>query len=291
MRRNPLTFDNRFDPEPMTRYPRSRAVASIVTPPRQRAQVQRLAESPHTFRVVVLDSAPQIYAQDLKTLSQPGCITLVIDLENVQYNDLVSRFPGTYTPASAGVALYSAFTYLHRLGDVLYAEGILLNAGARNGLMNLFNTDLDRLGVYIPSSPVTRAYGSEKTHELAKKVSDADVALGRASGWDDENTPYAPEYLHGYIASHTNSDMSRRGIVSEVRWEQCVADWVALSELPAARARPGRGEPWLLFPPRPGEYHPEVARRLKKYAETINTYFPAFIESLFDDFGGAVFRI
>jgi hypothetical protein len=85
--------------------------------------------------------------------------------------------------------------------------------------------------------------------------------------------------------------MSRRGIVSPNNYSQCIADWVALSELPSARARPGRGEPWLLLPPKPGAFPPDVTEALQKFGDNVNTYFPAFAQSLLDDLDGAVFRI
>ena len=71
-RRNPLVFDNRFDPKAVRRSG-SRVVASLVAPPAQRAQVERLADSPHTFRVVLVDEASDYYDNEgLATLSQPG---------------------------------------------------------------------------------------------------------------------------------------------------------------------------------------------------------------------------
>ena len=58
-----------------------------------------------------------------------------------------------------------------------------------------------------------------------------------------------------------------------------------------ARARPGRGEPWHLFPPRPGEYPPDIKENQQKFSEAINADFPPFIQSLLDDLDGAVIRL
>jgi hypothetical protein len=289
-KKNPLIFDNRFDPEPMNRYPRSRAVASIVAPPRQRAQVERLADSPHTFRVLVLDRTVNGYAEDYAQFSQPGCITLLLGLQDTYNSDFVSRYPGVYTPATGGVALYSAFTFLHRMGDLL-AAGIqtVLSGNANGGVDDLLYTGSDRMLSYVPRyrgkpPPYVPTEASRETRRLAEAL--ARGKFEYEGHWIDQQ-----EYLRSYIASSTNSDMSRRGIVSTTTYSQCVADWVALSEMPSARARPGRGEPWLLLPPKPGAFPPDVDKALRKFADNVNTYFPAFVQSLLDDLDGAVFRI
>jgi len=289
-KKNPLIFDNRFDPEPMKRYPRSRAVASIIAPPRQRAQVERLADSPHTFRVLVLDRTINGYAEDYAQFSQPGCITLLLGLQETYNSDFASLYPDEYTPVTGGVALYSAFTFLHRMGDLL-ATGIelVLSGAAAEGVAHLMSTRADRMLSYVPRyrgtpPPYVMTEASRETRRLAE-------ALARGKFESDEQWIWQQEYLRSYIASSTNSDMSRRGIVSTNTYNQCLADWVALSELPAARARPGRGEPWLLLPPKPGAFPPDVTKALQKFADSVNTYFPAFVQSLLDDLDGAVFRI
>ncbi len=264
---NPLVFDNRFGPDPMARYPRSRVVASIVAPPRQRAQVERLAESPHTFRVVVLDKRDPA-EKTLAAYSEPGTITLVTALDVYKVGGL-----------AAGANLFSAFTYLHRLGDQLVAFGVnvVLAGQPETGVLYTFSEN--QPSRYLPANRP-----SPETMRLAERL---------AETWDFRFEGVSLSQMWQYVTTHTNSDMSRRGMVpaSEGGYDQCVADWFALSELPAARARRGRGEPWLLFPPRPGEYGPEVERVLARYADTINEYFPAFAQSLFDDLDGAVYRI
>jgi hypothetical protein len=290
-KKNPLTFDNRFEPEPMGRYPRSRAVASIVAPPRQRAQVERLADSPHTFRVLVLDRTINGYAEDYAQFSQPGCITLLLGLQDAYQSDFASLYPDQYTPVTGGVALYSAFTFLHRMGDLLSA-GIetVLSGEAAAGVDYLMNTYADRMLSYVPRyrgkpPPYVATEASRETRRLAEALARGKFECDGYTAEQQQN------YLREYIASSTNSDMSRRGIVSRNNYNQCIADWVALSEMPSARARLGRGEPWLLFPPKPGAFPPDVAKALRAFGDNVNTYFPAFVQSLLDDLDGAVFRI
>jgi hypothetical protein len=271
MRRNPLTFDNRFDPEPMARYPRSRLVASIAAPPRQRAQVERLADSPHTFVVVVLDESVAKYARRKQEFSRPNAITLLISLTEMAEADV-----------GGGLHLLSAFQYLHRLGDVLFASIEKVLDGAPITSTRDFSTST-MLYAWVPDralSPATKNR-AEELGAIAEVVN-ADLV------------PRVPfyrlrQYLRDYIETHTNSVMSRRGVAGE--YSQCVADWVALSELPSARARRGRNEPWLLFPPTPGKYPEQVEAMLRQYGEHINTYFPAFVKSLLDDLDGAVIRV
>ena len=265
-RSNPLVFDNRFAPEPTKRYPRSRVVASMVAPPRQRVQMERLADSPHTFRVILTDEVPR--RGNLAPYSEPGTIALIAGLDEYKVGG-----------RSDGGNLFSAFTYLHRLGDQLMGFGVdsVMGGQAEAGLYRVFHDDPD--WPYIPSRRP-----SPETLRLAEML--AETRYFGHHLW-----PRLP--VEAYVATHTNSDMARRGVVpaTEGGYLQCLADWFALSELPAARARRGRGEPWLLFPPRSGEYAPEVERVLVRYADTINEYFPLFAQSLLDDLDGAVYRI
>jgi len=286
MRRNPLIFDNRFNAEEARRS-RSRVVASLVAPPAQRAQVERLADSPHTFRVILLDSAGDYYDNEaLATLSQPGCITLLLSLAEMADLDLRSR--NKRLPKTAGLSRFSAFVLLHRMGDVLYPA-------LEGAVYPNFSISLDRLrrsdlsDVINPHQLYFPGEVSTATYERARRL----IEPKRLFRGGDPQDTY--NLLRRYIMSHTNSQMSREGLHADDRYPddaaQYIADWVALSEMPSARARPGRGEPWLLFPPRPGEYPPDIEEKLKKFSEAINTYFPAFVESLLDDLDGAVFRL
>jgi len=282
VRRNPITFDNRFAPAPLKRYPRSRAVASIVAAPRQRAQVERLAESPHTFRVIVLDE-PLFGLGAAMDNAKPGSITLPISLKSVEEAEEDARVEGV---PSGKVGLFSAFTFLHRVGDALFP--VIYNVIEKGDVRGLVDgTWEDDIGgaYFLPESHSI----SKRTLALARKV-----AKAAAVPIDDSYLTYE------YVATHTNSHISRSGFL-ERGWgdnpenfldddfSQCVADWVALSEMPSARARPGRGEPWLLFPPQDST-HPD-AKLLRRYADIINKHFPPFIQSLLDDLEGAVFLI
>ena len=297
MHRNPLIYDNRFDPEPMRRYPRSRTVASIVAPPRQRAQVERLAESPHTFRVVVVDDA---FDRDLSSLSQPGCITLVVDLKGVATVEAGTEKNVAEYGKGARLGIYSAFTFLHRLGDALlgFSQTVVTGGGyyyTDDWGLSEFKKD-SRATAYVPTKHL-----SEKTTKLSKKVNDASRIQiydpeyhWHVSLWESRWT----KGLSNYIVHHTNSHMAREGLrfgphLDDLNMTQCLADWLALSEMPSARARPGRGEPWLLFPPARADkqWSPEVKKKIRAYVKTINTYFPLFAQSLLDDLDGAVFRI
>jgi len=296
MRRNPLIFDNRFDPEPMKRYPRSRVVASIVAPPRQRAQVERLADSPHTFRVIVVDAAPDLDAAQLAQMSQPGSITLVVLLATTAGAESASVIAAKQFGRGAQVGLYSAFTLLHRLGDVLLEVLASVVMGKdTSGLFttygfSVFKTQRGASRMFIPAQHL-----SIKTMHLSDEIRRARfMKMGnRAPLWPSDET------LANYIVHNTNSHMSREGIwfhkeesafspefFDTVNMTQCLADWLALSEMPSARARPGRGEPWLLFPPKTLR-----RKRIFDYVKIINAYFPAFAQSLLDDLDGSVFVI
>jgi hypothetical protein len=285
MRRNPLVFDNRFDPEGARRSG-SRVVASLAAPPAQRAQVERLADSPHTFRVVLVDFMADYYDEGLATLSQPGCITLLLSLPEMADLDLRSR--NKSLPKTAGLSRFSAFVLLHRMGDVLYPA-------LEGAVYPNFSISLDRLGrsdwsdVISPNRLYFPGEVSTATYERARRL----IEPKRMFRGGDLKDTY--NLLRRYIMSHTNSQMSREAMHGDDSYadaaNQYIADWVALSELPSARARSGRGEPWLLFPPRPGEYAPDIEEKLKKFSEAINTYFPAFVQSLLDDLDGAVFRL
>jgi len=283
--RNPLVFDNRFDPEGARRSG-SRVVASLTAPPAQRAQVARLADSPHTFVVILLDEASEYYdGEALEPLSQSGCITLVLSLSEMKRLDF--RSLNRSLPKSAGLSRFSAFVLLHRMGDVLY-PGI-------RGTVFYPHEDLNILKDEWNGPAATRLYFpgevSDETRYLASRVSEASRVAEvkrRANGGTS---------LASYIVAATNSQMAREGLhdptVSDDRdrVDQYIADWVALSEMPSARARPGRSEPWLLFPPKPGMYTPEDEERLRQFSESINADFPPFIQSLLDDLDGAVIRL
>lgn len=298
MRRNPLVFDNRFALSPMKRYPRSRTVASIVAPPRQRAQVERLADSPHTFRVILFDDA---FGLDLSSLSQPGCITLVTNLKSVATTESAAAKQAAEYGKAAQLGTFSAFTFLHRLGDELLPILEPVVTGELGGYANnnaLLVLKRDKRGrAYIPTKHL-----SKKTTELSKKVHAAalvnafDPQISAYPGlWAGANLEWTGG-LTNYIVHHTNSHMAREGLLvrgltfDDLSMEQCLADWLALSEMPSARARPGRGEPWLLFPPAK-TWSPVVKKKIRAYVKTINTYFPLFAQSLLDDLDGAVFVI
>jgi hypothetical protein len=286
MRRNPLVFDNRFDPETVRRSG-SRVVASLTAPPAQRAQVARLADSPHTFRVILLDSAGDYYDNEaLATLSQPGCVTLLLSLAEMEDLDLRSR--NKRLPKTAGLSRFSAFVLLHRLGDVLYPalEGVVyphLTISLPRLVQSGWSDSISPDRVYFPGEIST------VTRELARRLIEPKRMFRSGDPQDTYNL------LRRYIMSHTNSQMSREGLHSDDPYPddaaQYIADWVALSEMPSARARPGRGEPWLLFPPKPGMYTPDIEEKLQKFSEAINADFPPFIQSLLDDLDGAVIRL
>lgn len=266
---NPLSFDNRFAPEPMKRYKRSRNVASIVAPPRQRVQAARLAESPHNFRVVVRDGH-RVYLPT-QEYSQPGTITLILSLAQVD-------------EIKGGNHLYSAFMYVHRLGDQMLDH---LEPFVRGG-NDLFHLYRAKQRGWPEGSYVPNCYPSERTTKAAAELA---AQIKRVVG----GLPHTDKTLPRFIAKFTNSEASRKGRIKTgyADYGQAIADWVALSELPGARARAGRGEPWLLIPPPEGAFPAAKLAMLREYAEVINTYFPPFIQSVLSDFeeAGGVFDI
>ena len=290
MRRNPLSYENRFEPEPMKRYPRSRLVASLTAPPRQRAQEARMVESPHRFRVIVVEHSEMLCKDGyydtadnaertaaMRALMKPGVITLITDLKNNNVN------------AEGLLHIYSAFTFVHRLGDkaVIHIREIVKGSGGRISPWAVYENSYDRVLGKAISPQTTAAYS-----RLLRAIDESGI---RNMMKDDWKRPYDPNNgenkLFSYIRSHTNSDMARKGKIKRTEWDQAVADWIALTEMPSARARTGRGEPWLVVPPKPGEYAPEDEEILSAWANAINTYFPPFAQSMLSDFEGSVFDI
>ena len=291
MRHNPLSYENRFEPEPMKRYPRSRLVASLSAPPRQRAQEARMVESPHRFRVVVLednktmcavsDTRDGAHVELMRSLAKPGVVTLLTDLKNNNVS------------AEGLLHIYSAFTFVHRLGDFIGAF-IFPMFGVEpythpTSVYDIFNERHSDAFVARSAEPQTvSAY-----YALSRAIGDSGVRALTSNDW--KRHPDDPlsgrNILRRFIVTHTNSDMHRKGKVKPAFWSQSVADWVALSEMPSARARKGRGEPCLLYPPRPGEYDPEVEAVLAAYAEAVNTFFPAFAQAALTNLEGSVIDI
>ncbi len=286
---NPLSYDNRFDPEPMKRYPRSRLVASLAAPPRQKAQVERMVSSPHTFRVVVLEDNKTLcvdryrrreeHIEVLRSLAKPGVITLVTDLRN------------NNVKAEGVLHLYSAFSFVHRLGDFLVNK-----IGDMFGGRRLGTTLWDVFSERASDSYIARGITDETVRAytlLTEALAASGIRNLTKNDWQlRPGSPFSGEYkLRRFIVTHTNSDMHRKRKVKPAFWEQSVADWVALSEMPSARARKGRGEPWLLIPPLPGEYDEEDEEILTKWAEAINTFFPPFAQAVLTNLEGSVIDI
>jgi hypothetical protein len=246
--------------------------------------------------VIVADAASDLDTAQLAQMSQPGSITLVVLLTTAALAESASAISAKQFGKGAQLGLYSAFTFLHRLGDALLEVLVPVVMGKdTSGLFTTygFSKFKAQRGASRMFFPIQHL--SAKAMELADEIRRARfMKMGN-------RTPLWPsdELLANYIVHNTNSRMARERIwfqndqstlspefFDTVNMTQCLADWLALSEMPSARARPGRGEPWLLFPPKTLR-----GRKIFDYVEAINTYFPLFAQSLLDDLDGSVFVI
>ena len=185
---------------------RSRAVRSIFSPALQQKSVERMANSPHNFVVFIRggdnDDWPPVLAD---------AVTLVVTPEDVA--DFESRFPEDRTQRES---LYTAFTYLHRFGDVVTGTLLGLTADTKP-----------------PHAPLMDRSRRLPVYSLFYEMYDEHIDL---------LLPYTPTnnrmeafglYV-SFIQRAVNSKMGREGYASG--WEQGFADLFPLCELtPATR--------------------------------------------------------
>jgi hypothetical protein len=183
---NPMSFDVLYTPEEADRYRGSRAVRSILSSVLRQKNVERMANSSHNFIVRLTADVP-----GSGLMGTPGAVTLAVPLRGVADIDDPS------TSKSAREGIYTAFTYLHKLGDVLYSD-------------------------LFPEGPSSDPDDKQLRRMMKDHTRILEDALGlRASAAEEM-------YLDG-IEACVNSRMVREGYSSD--WSQAFADLVPLCEL------------------------------------------------------------
>lgn len=252
-RRNPMTFDNRFKVTPEVqksiRTTKDRSLASALSTATHRAIERETAASPHNFCVVVVpkpelrsfvsysdyNAADGAWRKELQlSLPRPEAVTLVFAVRNL------GAAAGTPKHLKAGI--FSAFTYLHRLGDKLAYGLFLANDTSFADLVGPNERSLPLLlsqGYPINENPEEQQFGTRYQEDLAierilrkKGIRDAvDKAnadrelyerLAKSVSEGDKGA------LYRYIGTHVNSKMVREGYSNE--FSQSLADLFPLCE-------------------------------------------------------------
>jgi hypothetical protein len=240
-RQNPIDFS--LDPEATKiareEYPRWRSITSLASPIKHRAITEdpRVVRSPHNFHVAVLPSfggsvlrGAEPYGIEKLVAShiRPDAVTLLASPRNV--GEIGQNLPAKQQDAES---LYTAFTYLHRLGDELVGEGDPPNAWVviTEGTVSLRNF-YDARGRRIHT-----ALNPWQPPPAVVRAQDALGGLWRAfvlAVGGDLDSPgkvlfWKFEVLYLYVATHADSKMVREGYAGSS--EQSIADLFALAEL------------------------------------------------------------
>ena len=204
LRRNPLRIDVRYKPEEVALYQTSRAVRSVVSPALQRRNVERMVDTPHNF-IVVLETRQG----EEPPAPSPGAVTLGIRVPRVADDD--NYDPKFERPFSEGI--YTAFTYLHKLGAILTDK--------------ICGDDESRLPLLYPSD-------RPKDPVLKNFYRMVDTHLGFLAAYHGDDREEAYYAYTRLIGESVNSKMVREGY--SLDWMQAFADIFALCELtPASR--------------------------------------------------------
>jgi hypothetical protein len=204
IRHNPLRIDVQYKPEEVALYQTSRAVRSVVSPALQRRNVERMIDTPHNF-IVVLETRQG----EEPPAPSPGAVTLGIRVPRVADDD--NYDPKFEKQFSEGI--YTAFTYLHKLGDILTDK---ICGDDESRLPLLYPSDRPRDVLFKP---------------FYRMVDNHLGFLEAYHGDDREKAYYAYTRL---IGESVNSKMVREGY--SLDWMQAFADIFALCELtPASR--------------------------------------------------------
>jgi hypothetical protein len=190
---------------------RTRTAASMYSPIKHRAIKEKLASSPHNFRVVLL---PRLGAAmtiaDVAALSRPDAITLT---HMGQPPDTQSR------GESVSESIYTAFTYMHRLGDVAVRPYEFIR-GEHDGLNPLEEAHWD----------LTDVINDAKDAAISALRDMSPALAAQARRYDEREYGYSlGEIFAQIIASRVNSKMVREGYAASRT--QADADLFALAEL------------------------------------------------------------
>jgi hypothetical protein len=131
-RRNPMRFVAEYEPEKVEKFKTSRAVRSILSPALQRKNVEKMADSPHNFVVVLIENT----AAETKTHPPrfADAVTLVVGIAPVAEIDADFSVGDKTVSRELRESLYTAFTYLHRFGDNITSS--LVGADGKQYILN-----------------------------------------------------------------------------------------------------------------------------------------------------------
>ena len=240
-RQNPIDFT--LDPEAAKiareEYRRWRSITSLASPIKHKTITEdpRVVGSPHNFHVAVVRSfggsvargaEPYGVAKLVASHIRPDAVTLVATPHNVA--DLGKNLPPKERDAEG---LYTAFTYLHRLGDELVGEGDPPNAWGviTEGTVSLggfYNARGRRihtsLNPWQPPADLARAQDA-----LGGLWRAFVLAVGGNLDSPDQVLFWKLDVLYLYVATHADSKMVREGYGGSS--EQSIADLFALAEL------------------------------------------------------------
>lgn len=192
---NPLRFDLQYTPEAVEQYRGSRAVRSLLSPALQRKNIERMANTPHNFVVVIRA------ASSPKPLPVfPNAVTLGLTAEGVEEVDKDSR----QGQREGRESLYTAFTYLHRFGDYV-------------------TDNLTGMRMYQPYARI-----SNLGHDEFYAMTDAHLEALAEAGWA-RSTKAAYDIYTRLLGESVNSKMVREGYSQD--WQQAFADLFPLCEL------------------------------------------------------------
>jgi hypothetical protein len=199
-RRNPIRFIAEYTPKKAQALKDSRAVRSMLSPALQQKSVARMVDSPHNFVVVIRDATsirrgkPPVFSD---------AVTLIVGLHDVSELDKDLEKGSRQLRES----LYTAFTYLHRLGDRV-ADSLLGPSGD-------FLLDPEAR----PDDPIYASFYQMVDEHLAWLEQD-----GKAFDREDALANYIQ-----MIFLSVNSKMVREGYADG--WDQAFADLFPLCEL------------------------------------------------------------
>ena len=215
---NPLRIDVRYKPEEVEEHTSSRAVRSLLSPALQRRNVERMVDTPHNFVVVIAARKHEPDPRRAQSpvilpfrISSPDAVTLGIRVPRVAEDDNYNTMVRSEKPFSE--SLYTAFTYLHKLGDILTNK---LCGDGESRLRLLYPSDR-------PKDPLFKPF---------YRMIDSHLEFFEIYNNEDRERAY--EVYIDFIATQVNSKMVREGYSMD--WTQAFADIFALCELtPASR--------------------------------------------------------
>ena len=299
-RLNPLTVDVQIRPALLRqlteRYKESRAVTSLLSPIKHRSAVERFANSKHNFRVVIHHEGGSPFVPDAKAFAERGVITLLnlpsqlaaeetLDTDDIG-GDTYLATPKRLSalPKKERIAVITAWTHMHRLGDSATIAQMLrhlllpLRVSEKKAGRASPERAVDYLwrgwrawkpGIYVPRKPTkVLVAAAQRLGEVREGCVESLVA----SGMSEKG---AENKMGDFLRDNTNSKMSREGYSGGS--VQSVADWFAICELTNSS---------VLLPST--DKKPAIRAALNTYAAAMNVAFPPFYSALMSALVGGV---